>query len=522
MPQKTLRSVLQIAFLLFVLLAVAADNPAASNGCCQCDEDGGTDNKVETETSSGGALSSAIQSGRVERYHDFSTSDTTLRGKDLAYIKEWLPGNVIIGLHIPTAPGASQPGSLADEDHELVARVAGSGPSYQVPLVSDTDMADCISDIFPPDAGAHWEALVPANDEYLDWIPEDTTAFEDFQGWLKYVLDFHGASFCNGCTIKLTYCTPTDSLPEDLLARHPLLRLALNDLEWHNDGCLTCTDPIPTVIRLTDYQGNPLPSSPAAWLSAWGGPVLTGTYGPQVEKWYTLGHSLQETKTFNLEPIQSEKGWMYDWYDTSGNPITQLEVVPSTSTWDEPQNVVVRGTVPTNTQEFDTIHLTATCASDPSLQAEATSIVGAFPDPTQNTVADVGITKTANAQTIAAGESVEYTLTVSNYEESPIHVIITDTLTPAWIISDVTLPQGCERNGGQIVCEVLNVPAGGSTNLRYTVHTANWLGATLSNQAEAQPRDGVDFRFYDNQAGPVEVIVEGEGSTLYLPFISKP
>ncbi len=520
MPRKALRSVLQIAFLLSVLLAVAANNPAGSSGCCGCDTGGGSDHKAGTTPEE--ALPGAMQSGQVERYHDFSTSNTTLRAKDLAYIKEWLPGNVIIGLHIPTAPGASQPGSLADENHEVVARVAGSWISYRVPLVSDSDMAECISDIFPPDADAHWQALVPANDEYLDWIPEYTTDFDDLRGWLKYVLDFHGASFCNGCTIKLTYCTPTDSLPEDLLARHPLLRLALNDLEWNTDGCLTCTDPIPTVIRITDNQGNPLPSAPAAWLSAWGGPVLTGTYGPQVENWYTLGHSLQETTTFNLEPIQSQNGWTYDWYDTSGNPITQIEIAPSTSTWGETRNVVVRGTVPMNAQEFDTIHLTATSASDPSLQAEATSIVGVFPDPEQNTVADVGITKTADAQTIAAGESVEYTLTITNYEESPVHVVVTDTLSPAWIISDVTLPQGCERTGGQLVCEVLNVPAGGLTNLKYTVHTVNWLGATLSNQAEVQPKDGVDFRFYDNQAGPVEVVVEGEGSTFYLPIVLKP
>ena len=336
-------------------------------------------------------------------------------------------------------------------------------------------------------------------------------------------MDFHGSDRCNGYTVKLTYCTPADSLPEDYLASQPLLRLALGGVRWKSDDCLICTDPILTVIRLMTQQGVPLSSPAVAWLSAWGGPILTGTYGPLAEMECILGHSLNETKTFNLEPIHSEKGWTYSWFDVGGSPITQLTVSPSGGPLDDEVNTLVKGNVTSSMQHvYDTIHLTATCASDPSLQAVATSIVGVFPNPSQHDIADVGITKQASAQTIAAGESVDFTVTVTNYEDTAVTAVFTDTLSPSWIISSVTLPAGCERNGTQITCPVRSIPAGSAKKRKYAVHTARGRGGTLSNLAIVQPMDGVDYRLYDNQTGRIEVTVEFTEVLLFLPVVLGP
>jgi len=523
MTRKAVRSLIQVTFLLAVFLSVAASPPTSSFNCwsCICWWISGSDH--DEKKSEDVQRDYLLQSGEkhvLERYHDIDASDFTLNSKDLGFIREWLPGNAYMGLQIPTAPGAVQPGVLADDNHKLSLHFGAQWDRYQVPLTTRSDVAAQIANVLPPDPGTHWQALGPANDDYLADIPTETTLFQDIGGYLYYALDFHGANLCNGCVVKLVFCTPTESLPVRSTSSHPLLRAALNRLHWNSDECLTCTDPIPTVIRITDYQGNPLPSAPAAWLSPWGGPVLTSQYGPDVRLEYALGHTLESAKTFNLEPIESEKGWTYAWCDLDDNPITQMEVPADSEPWTV--NLRVLGTIPPNAQGFDTIHLTATCVSDPSLKAQATSYIGGFPDPSQGNAADVGITKEASAQTIEAGESVRFTLTVTNYENEPVHVVITDTLSPSWAISNVTLPQGCERNGGQIVCQVWNVPAGGSKVKQYNVHTVSSWGATLSNLSEVQPRNGFDLRLYDNQAGPLEVVIEGESGLLFLPLVAKP
>jgi hypothetical protein len=69
---------------------------------------------------------------------------------------------------------------------------------------------------------------------------------------------------------------------------------------------------------------------------------------------------------------------------------------------------------------------------------------------------------------------------------------------------------------------VWNIPAGGSKVRQYNVQTVNWLGATLRNRAEVQPKNAVDLRYYDNHATSAEVVIEGEGSLLFLPIVTKP
>ena len=515
MSREKWRSVAQIFLLLLMLLAVAATGYGES--CCSTGCGTGSDDKRPYGTSSS-KVTAAADAALVERWHDLDIADGTLNGKDLAYLRDWLPGNVIIGLHVPTAPGASGPGTLSGDRHELVLGFGGQWREYDVQLVAADGRASQIASVLPPEAGAHWQALVPANDDYVASIPTETTTFSGGSGVLHYTLDFHDApDWCNGCTVKLTFCTPTDSVPGGLFTSSLLLRSALKDIGIRSDECLTCLDPILTVIRLG--HGETVPSLLAAWLSPWGGPVFETTRDPRVDLEYTLGHSSPDTETFNLEPIHSERGWSYGWHDLDDDPITQMQIEPNTDAWTA--NIKIIGTVPTNALGFDTIHLTATCATDPSLYAVATSHVGRYPDPNEFQVADLGISKVASTEVISAGQSVDFTLTITNYEEGAVSAVVTDTLSSRSAIGSVTLPPGCERDGAEIICQISDLPPGESTTVIYTVRTASTFAGILSNSAEVEPAEGVDARGYDNWAGPVAVTVERVVIPLYLPLVIK-
>ncbi len=516
MSREKWRAVVQVFLLLLMLLGIGATG--SGDSCCSTSIRKGSDyNQIYDAV--GHSATAATDAALVQRWHDLNIADSALNAKDLASLRDWLPGNVIIGLHVPTAPGASGPGTLSGDRQELVLGFGGQWGEYDIQLVADDGRASQIARVLPPDAGAHWQALVPANDDYVASIPTETTTFSGGSGFLYYRLDFHDAAdWCNGCTVKLTFCTPTDSVPGGLFTSSLLLGSALKDIGIRSDECLTCLDPILTVIRLG--HGEPLPSLLAAWLSPWGGPVFETTRDPRVDLEYTLGHSSPDTETFNLEPIHSARGWSYAWRDLDDDPITQMQIEPNTEAWTT--NIKVIGTVPTNALGFDTIHLTATCATDPSLYAVATSHVGRYPDPNEFVVADLGISKVASTEVISAGQSVDFTLTITNYEEVAVSAVVTDTLSSERAIGDVILPPGCERDGAEIICQISDLPPGESTTVVYTVQTARGFAGILSNSAEVEPAEGVDARGYDNRAGPVAVTVEGVIVPLYLPLVVKP
>ena len=518
MSKQTRDAIVKVFLLLLMLAGVAASGTGRS--CCDVICGTGSDHQAGHNLA-GGSVMVGTNSATVERWHDFWIGDGTLNAKDLAYLRKHLPGNVIFGLHVPTAPGASGPGTLTTDRHELILGFGGQWRQYDIPLVSDELLADQMAQVLPPDAGAQWQALVPASNDYIASIPTEPTTFVAGNGFFHYTLDFQDATdSCNGCVVKLTACVPTKSLPGGRLAGGLLLRRSLRRFGIQSNSDLTCMDPIPTTIRMSDSQGNPLPSPLAAWLSPWGGPVFRTTPGPNVELRYALGHSGDASTTFNLEPIQSDRGWTYGWYDLESNPITQMEIAPGTDPWTD--NIKVVGTVPEGALGFDRIHLKATSATDPSLQAEAVSHVAAYPDEAKYTIADVEIRKAASAQLIDAGDSVTYTLTISNHEHVAVGVVLTDTLTPQMAVRDVALPPGCERDGATISCQISDVAARGSTALVYTVETSPVFSGTLSNSAEVQLAEAVDMRAYDNQAGPVHVRVEGTFFPVYLPVIRKP
>jgi len=486
---------------------------------CQCICGSGSDHPAQSASDE---MSSAYQPGVVERWHDMDvpTGSYPLRAKDLIFLRQWLPGNVIIGLQVPTAPGAREPGTAYDADIWLtVARQSGNAIIAEVPLSSHDDLAARIAQVFPPEPGSHWQALVAANNDYLALIPTTDETFMGASGYLHYELDFHGADFCNGCVVPCTVCTP-EQLPPDLRLAAKLLP---NGLRFYSAGGLTCVDLIPTVIHISPDGGTPPPAQPAAWFSAWGGPVLTAAYSPVVELEYTLGHNLAQRQTFNLEPIHSERGWSYQWRNLSGQPITQL-VVDRTPTGEEgwKSNVKIVGTMPsTCTLALDTIHITATSVTSPSLRAVNVSHVQVVPDPRRCLLVDLGISKTSDRSTITSGEVVTFTLTITNYGESPADVVVTDTLDPGWAIADATLPAGCTRNGGQITCRVSALPPNAPRTLAIGVRVFPTFFGTLTNEAQIAGVQGTDIALYDNYAGPVTVTVEPAQIKLFLPALLK-
>jgi uncharacterized repeat protein (TIGR01451 family) len=179
--------------------------------------------------------------------------------------------------------------------------------------------------------------------------------------------------------------------------------------------------------------------------------------------------------------------------------------------------------LPTCTRMQDTLHLTATLVITPSVVATTTTMVQVLPDPQACSVADVGISQSASAVALNAGEWVTFTLTITNFETVPINVMVTDTLSSATAIGAVSLPAGCTRAGTTIICSLANVPAGGAHVLRIAVQVSTIFNGVLSNRAWAEPESATDNRFYDNASGPADVTVTGGVllRQLFLPLVKR-
>ncbi|MBN1668766.1 MAG: hypothetical protein JW862_16850, partial [Anaerolineales bacterium] len=160
------RSILQVNFMLAVIAFAALTGWA-------CDCWGGSDHSSYIT----GVTSRAVQSGDglLNRWHDFSAEGGQLNAKDLAYLHDWLAnGDLMIGLLLPQAPGASQPGSLGNEsEHNIYLNFQGpDGPHYfAVFLEPDPQAALMINGLYAPTAGAQWTALRPVDDTWLSELP---------------------------------------------------------------------------------------------------------------------------------------------------------------------------------------------------------------------------------------------------------------------------------------------------------------------------------------------------------------
>ncbi len=101
---------------------------------------------------------------------------------------------------------------------------------------------------------------------------------------------------------------------------------------------------------------------------------------------------------------------------------------------------------------------------------------------TVNTDADLSITKTDSVDPVLAGNSLVYTLTVSNAGPSDAQsVVVTDTL-PAGVSNAVS--SGCaEDPNGVPTCSLGNIAAGGSAMYTVTVDVDPGTSGTLANMA---------------------------------------
>jgi hypothetical protein len=426
----------------------------------------------------------------------------------------------VIGLQVPTAPEMMGPGTLTADGHRLEGIIRDRpasvhATSVDVPLVSSDSVAAQVAAVFPPEADTHWQALVPENLDYLSLIPNTSRMLLGGQGFLMYTLDFGGSDPCNGCTVKMTVCTAEDIPWLDMqLANQVLARETGLSLQKAKE--LTCVEPFPTTIIVDTLE----PIGDVAWLSPEGGPVLNATHGPVVEMEYILGHSRPQWQEFTLEPVASERGWVYGWYDLADNPLTDINVPPDPC---ETNLQVISTGMPTCTVAYDTIHLTATSVTSPVLVATAVSHIHVTPDLNECPVADVGVAKVGSTDAISSGQSVSFTLTVSSHVGAPIGALLTDTLAPASAISNTILPAGCNRAGGEITCLLTIVATDTPEVLTFVVQVVEGFAGILSDEVEVQPVARTDPWFYDNYAGPVTVQVASVGGPhrIYLPIVLK-
>jgi hypothetical protein len=241
---------------------------------------------------------------------------------------------------------------------------------------------------------------------------------------------------------------------------------------------------------------------------------------------YVLGHSGAETETFRLEPIDSAKGWFYGWYDLENKPIHRLDA-PAANIADE--NVKIVGTgIPTCTRAMDTIHITATSVTTPSIRAVATGKVTVSPHPEICTSADLVVDKVARRSFINAGEAITYTVSITNHGfTAPVTATLVDTWMPVAAVVGVDAP-GCQVDlpAGVITCTQAELGLG-SVHLPdpYLVLTTSaTYSGTLTNMAVVTPTGSVtDPEPGNNSSAPVEVAVrtEEERYSIYLPLVLR-
>jgi len=513
MSHQGVRASTQISFML-LLVGLAA----VTGWGCNCY--GGSDYESSLVTHD-----KAVAAGVLGRWHDFGAQDFTASTKDLDYLRAWTQrGQAGIGLLLPQAPGASDPGTLSGDGNQIFLNFFANDQIiyFMIPLITDTVMTAELQSMLPAPSGTRWQMLVPANYDWLTQVPTQTATFENIYGSLHYEVDFHGTELCNHCEVQLTGCSTADLSFSEQIGLWTFGRQ-----EFVHSSEMTCKTPISTYIMPEDGSGNLLPGGPLiASFGFWGGNTYTTTLSSDVGILLNLNHTRLVTDTFNLAPPASERGWNYSWTDLAGEPISQLEVGPLVSPlyMTYQPNLRLEGSgLPTCTRLQDTLHLTATLVSSPTVAATTTTLVQVMPDPSVCNLADVGIVMTTSTVALNAGEWVTYALTVTNYMTMPVNTVVTDTFSSSVALGAVSLPAGCTRSGTTVTCNLANLPAGGSVELLISVQTSQWFTGILTTRAWAEPANATDNHFYDNATEPIDVTISG-GMTmrqLFLPMVKR-
>ena len=508
------RAVWQIVILVCIALGIFF-----TSGCwgCLCGCLGGSDHNSTAVSVTSRDVAAESAAGVIERYHDFSISDALATTKDLQYLRSLAAAPWAIGLLLPTAPGATEPGKLHGNEHQVGFSAWGSF-SISAPLIPDAETAAGLTELFPPPAGHAWQALKPANYDWMNSIPTRTVTITSGYGQLHYALDFAGASGCNGCNMQLTACTTRSLSVSERLA----LQAGAGVQVVSNDAGLTCIEPKPSTIALVDQSGRMLPGRlTSVAFGLWGGPGITTTMTTTVEIPVRLEHTSTSAETYRLEAIESELGFAYAWRDAANQPVTQITLPPASFVFG-PTNLRVRATgLPTCAHQLDTVHISATHVTTPSLQTTNWFMVQLIPDPARCPVADIGVRKSAGATTVDAGAWLTYTLTITNYENRVVSAVISDTWQPAYAVAETRLPAGCERQDAGVRCAVSNLPARGARSLDIGVRVAPNYAGTLENGAHAEPAGAIDTRQYDNDAAAPAVDVRRTRWPAHLPLVKK-
>ena len=145
--------------------------------------------------------------------------------------------------------------------------------------------------------------------------------------------------------------------------------------------------------------------------------------------------------------------------------------------------VTVNVTVDPDVTDGSTLSNTATVSTTTTDPDSANDSDTATTDVNAN--ADISITKTDSADPVVAGETITYTLIVSNAGSSDaLAVVVTDVLAGELAFFSATTTQGsCTESGGTVTCSLGTVVADGSVTITLVVDVAPSASGSLSNTA---------------------------------------
>ena len=497
MRPELLRAILQGIFLLLfmpVLFFFGAGCFCGGCGVPTGGDQGGPQPEIAVQT-----RETLVGDGVVSRYHLVQDGQLIASAGEAQVFKQGLP-DAFVGLLLPSAPGASQPGQLQDGANVMQGTVA-----TPVPLRQDRTQAARLTQLFPPAPGTQWAALVVSDTQMLDSLLSGPINLNSIIASFNYAIDFGGTNPCNGCEVQVVGCVPGQFaafLPPGLVT----VRTA-------GQGAaalpLACTQPVSTYITLYDYLGQPLPDAPlVAAFGLWGSLPTTSTINGAVILPLNLEHTGQTTLTFGLAPIQSALGWTYNWADSQGAAITQIAVPRRTQyASPPPQNLRVTATgLPTCTQVVDVLTLRAMNTVTSSLQAQTSASVVVLPDPANCPVADVAAHHVQATAVISGGDRLTYTLTISNLTNADVPGVITQTLSPG-AVRGADLPGGCTIAGNVVTCQVGDVPAQGAKAVTVVILGTPGYSGDLNSTIEVNPTGKSDLAFLDNVHGPLVAAV---------------